>query len=173
MGIFSILSRNSTRGARTRRPDDRVAFPGGFRGAIVHDAARCTACQTCAYVCSPGAITFGTANPDHVEWRYFAGQCTFCGRCVEYCPTRCLIFEGAMPPVTGDPALHRTAHQVVYQPCTRCGRPVIPLPLRTLQELYGGSVPEEIAAHRGLCERCRRKAAALRLTGLTGGSDHA
>jgi len=163
MGILSILSRNSARGSRTRRPDDRVPCPAGYRGMITHDATRCTACRTCAYVCSPGAIAFDAADPRFVEWAYFAGQCTFCGRCVEYCPTRCLGFEDAMPPVTGDPSVHRTTHQVVYQPCTRCGQPVIPLPLQTLQALYEGSVPEGIAAQQGLCQRCRQRATALRL----------
>lgn len=173
LSILSILSRNSARGARTRRPEDRVPCPAGFRGPIVHEAARCTACQTCAYVCSPGAIEFGVADPWGVEWRYYAGQCTFCGRCVEYCPTRCLDVADAMPPVTGDPALHRTAHRVAYRPCARCGQPVIPLPRETLQAVYGGTVPEDVAALHELCPRCRQRSAAHRLGRLPTGDDHA
>jgi Pyruvate/2-oxoacid:ferredoxin oxidoreductase delta subunit len=139
---------------------------------LSHDAARCTGCRTCAYVCSPNAITFSQADPCFVEWTYFAGQCTFCGRCVEYCPTRCLACEEAVPPVTGDPSAQRVTHRIAYQPCPRCGRPVIPLPLQTLQALYGDPVPEGIAARHGLCERCRGRTAAERLRGMFEGGDH-
>ena len=172
MGIFSILSRNSARGSRTRSPENEVPCPAGFRGLITHDAARCTGCRTCAYVCSPAAIAFGEDDPRYIEWTYFAGRCTFCGRCVEYCPTRCLAFEGAMPPVTTDQAALRVAHQVAYRPCTRCRRPIIPLPPQTLGVLYGDPVPERLAAHQGMCERCRGKTMAKRLLGMSGADEH-
>ena len=172
MGILSILSRNSARGSRTRRPDDKVPCPAGFRGLITHDPARCTGCRTCAYVCSPGAITFGETDPHCVDWAYFAGQCTFCGRCVEYCATHCLHFEETMPPVAPDQAAHRVMHQVSYRPCGRCGRPVIPLPLQTLLALYGDPVPAGIAARQALCERCRGRTAAEGLRGMYGAREH-
>jgi len=172
MGIFSILSRNSSRAHRTRRPDDRVPCPAGYRGPIAHDAARCTGCQSCAYVCSPAAITFDTADPRFVRWAYFAGQCTFCGRCVEYCPTHALAFEESTPPVAEDPRRYRMVHDVPYRPCARCGQPVIPLPLQTLQAMHAGSVPDGIAAQQTLCQRCRQRASALRLQGLPEGEDH-
>lgn len=172
MSIFSILSRNSAHASRTRRPDDPVPCPAGFRGMITHDAARCTGCRTCAYVCSPSAIAFGETDPRSLEWTYFAGQCTFCGRCVEYCPTRCLGFEDSTPPVTGDQAAHRVSHRVFYQPCARCGRPIIPLPRPTLQTLYGDAVPDGIVAQHKLCERCRGKAAAGRLKSPGGVEEH-
>jgi hydrogenase-4 component H len=173
MGILRILSRNSARGSRTRRPEDEVAYPAGFRGLITHDTASCTGCRTCAYVCSPAAIAFGEADSRFVEWTYFAGQCTFCGRCVEYCPTRALGFEEAMPPVARDQSAHRVTHRVPYQPCARCGQPIIPLPLQTLQLLYDGSVPEGIAVQHSLCERCRQRTTALRLRSPYGAGDHA
>jgi hydrogenase-4 component H len=172
MGIFSILSRNSARGSRTRTPADSVACAAGFRGMITHDPTRCTGCRTCAYVCSPSAIAFGDADPRFLEWTYFAGQCTFCGRCVEYCPTRCLGFEESMPPVTTDQAAHHVAHPIAYQPCARCGRAVIPLPLATLRALYGDPMPESLASDQGLCERCRGKTAAGRLKSMWGVGEH-
>ena len=172
MSIFWILSRNSARGSRTRSPGDAVPYPLGFRGMITHDAARCTACRVCSYVCSPNAIAFEETDPRFVGWTYFAGRCTFCGRCVEYCPTRCLGFEDTMPPVTTDQSSHRVAHQVFYQPCARCGRPVISLPPQTLQALYGDPMPAGIPADVGLCERCRGKTAAKRLKGMYGDNPH-
>ena len=172
MGIFSILSRNSARGSRTRSPEDEVPCPAGFRGMITHDAARCTGCRTCAYVCAPSAIAFDSTDPRFVVWTYFAGRCTFCGRCVEYCPTRCLGFEEAVPPVTLDQAAHRVTHQVAYQPCARCGHLIIPLPLQTLRAIYGDPVPEGLAKDQRLCERCRGKTAAERLRGMHGVGEH-
>jgi ferredoxin len=168
MGIFSILSRNSAQGSRTRGPEEQVPFPAGFRGVLRHDSARCTGCKTCAYVCSPTAITFNEADERFTEWTYFAGQCTFCGRCVEYCPTRSLDFEESTPLVTPDPSAHRVTHRVDHQPCARCGRFIIPLPLPTLQALYGDPLPEDLVAHQRLCERCRGKAIAQRLKSMLG-----
>ncbi len=169
MGILSILSRNSAQGSRTRGPDELVPYPAGFRGMIAHDASRCTACRSCAYVCSPAAITVGEATGSSVEWAYFAGRCTFCGRCAEYCPTRCLTMEETMPAVTSDPSVHRLSHRVFYQPCARCGRPVIPLPLQTLRAMHGDPVPPDIVERQGLCERCRGKSAARQLKSWLGG----
>ncbi len=172
MGILSILSRNSAHGPRTRLPQDEVPCPAGFRGMLAHDAARCTGCRTCTYVCSPGAITLAEADPLFLEWMYFAGQCTFCGRCVEYCPTHALTCEETVPPVAADSSAHRVTHQVAYQPCPRCGRPVIPLPLQTLRAVYGDPVPESVTAQHSLCERCRGKTAAGRLRSMFGAGDH-
>ncbi len=168
MGIFSILSRNSAQGSRTRGPEAHVPYPDGFRGLITHDARRCTICRTCAYVCSPSAITFAETEGRFVDWSYFAGQCTFCGRCVEYCPTRCLGFEASMPPIATDQSAHRVIHRVSYQPCARCGRPVIPLPIETLRAIHGDPVPGALSARQTYCERCRGRAAADGLKGLGG-----
>jgi ferredoxin len=172
MSIFSILSRNSTRGSRTRGPDDEVPCPSGYRGMITHEATRCTGCRVCSYVCSPNAIAFSDTDPRFVEWTYFAGRCTFCGRCVEYCPTRCLGFDEATPPVTTDQSSHRVTHQVTYQPCTRCGTPVIPVPPQTLRTMYGDPTPADILANHGLCERCRGRTTAERLKGMHGAGAH-
>jgi formate hydrogenlyase subunit 6/NADH:ubiquinone oxidoreductase subunit I len=163
MGIFSILSRNSAQGSRTRQPEDRVPVPGRFRGAITHAASHCIGCGTCAYVCSPSAITIGQVEGRPAEWRYFSGQCTFCGRCVEYCPTLCLGFEETVVPVTLDLATQRVSHRVEQQACPRCGQPTIPLPLATLQSLHGGELPEDLLLQQRLCERCRGKISAQRL----------
>jgi hydrogenase-4 component H len=163
MGIFSALLHNLSRGARTRRPADVVPSPAGFRGLLQHDLALCTGCQTCAYVCSPAAITFTEESGCAITWRYFAEQCTFCGRCVTYCPTHALQFTETSPVVTQDREQHRIAHTVAYQPCERCGRPVIPLPEFYLRQQYGDPLPPEVLALRGLCESCRRRLASERL----------
>ncbi len=172
MSIFKIIARNVRQGSRTRRPDDKVPHPDGFRGMLRHDPSLCTACRTCAYVCSPAAIAFdqdAETSITSITWRYFAEQCTFCGQCVAFCPTQALGFEAGAPAVTGDRAQHLLAHQVAYRPCSRCGQPVVPLPEPTLVSLYGSPLPPEVAALRNLCERCRSRVTGERIkAGLRG-----
>lgn len=162
MGILSIIWRNLTRRARTRRPDDMVPRPAGFRGVIEHDTPLCTGCGTCVYVCAPHAITLEKQGDFAAVWKFFAGQCAFCGLCVQYCPTHAITNRGKLPPVTGDQSQLRVAHEVVYQPCVRCGRPVMPLPSTVLQQLYG-EVTEDVKVAQQLCDECRRKAASRHL----------
>ncbi len=77
-----------------------------------------------------------------------------------------------MPPVVTDQSSHRVTHQVFYRPCSRCGRPVIPLPRQALEAMYGDPMPAGITADAGLCERCRGKTAAERLKGIHGAAPH-
>lgn len=157
MSILTILARNLGIGPRTRRPDDAVPRPAGFRGPVVQDETLCTGCGTCATVCSPSAITLDRSDGRFTTWNYDAGACTFCARCAEYCPTRALMLAAEPAPVTSDRSLHRVAHQIFYRPCARCGRPVVPLPGPVLVRLYGDPLPAEISRTRWLCERCRAK----------------
>ena len=46
-----------------------------------------------------------------------------------------------------------------YQPCTGCGRPIIPIPEAALAQIYGAPLTGSEAEQRGLCQECRRKAA--------------
>jgi len=169
MSIWSILSRNAVQGSRTRGPTDEVPFPEGFRGALRHILEECTGCGVCAYVCAPAAIHFVASGQGSTVWSYFAGQCTFCARCAEYCPTGALVFDRRAPPVTGSPSQHRLAHAVVFPPCTRCGRPVLPMPAKLFSRLYGGAVAEELQARWRLCERCRGRATAESMKSQAGG----
>ena len=159
MNILTIISQNFRHGSRTRRPDAPVPFPEGFRGELFHNVDCCTACQTCAYVCSPGAITFAEGDGQSIVWEYFAGQCTYCGRCVEYCPTGALSFAQDAPAAVDQSDRLRLAHQIFYRPCSRCGQPVIPMPEPTLTRLYGDPLPADIASLNQLCEKCRRRVA--------------
>ncbi len=155
MNIWNLISQNTFQKPHTQYPDDLVPLPDGFRGNLLHDAALCTACETCAYVCSPAAITFDHSSPDGVNWEYQPFQCTYCGRCVEYCPTHALSFDESTQPE----ALHdikTICHNIPYQICPRCGEKVIPLPSPTLSKK--GPVSPEIEQLNRLCARCRKKA---------------
>lgn len=172
MGVWRIVVRNFTRASRTRHPDDMAPLPAGFRGKLAHKASTCTACKTCAYVCSPAAITFDESSPQFSVWHYNAGRCTFCAQCVEYCPTKSISLGSAIPDVSLDATRHCIANAIYYQPCPRCGRLVIPLPEQALKQLYGGEIPEQAREAQKLCERCRRKVMSMRIRDAIGGSSH-
>ncbi|HTO46089.1 MAG TPA: 4Fe-4S dicluster domain-containing protein [Burkholderiales bacterium] len=157
MSILGVLWRNLTARARTRTAADIVPTPAGFRGMIEHDPSLCTGCTACMQVCAPRAISFDTTDATSITWKFFAGQCSYCGLCVQYCPTQAITNPGKLPPVTGDQSLHRVAHKVDYRPCADCGRPILPLPETLLHGLYPGAVTQSVREQQALCESCRRK----------------
>ena len=163
MGILDIVRRNFGRPARTRRPDDMPPRPAPFRGLIEQDPGLCTGCRTCNYVCSPKAISFTEERGTGITWNFFAGQCSFCGLCVQYCPTHAITNQGKLPPVTGDQFQLRVAHQIRYHPCSSCGKPIIPIPEEALVQIYDGKISDLELEQRTLCQECRRKAASRRL----------
>jgi hydrogenase-4 component H len=157
MGILSVLWQNLFHRARTRAVADVVPRPAGLRGVIEHDASLCTGCTACAYVCAPKAISFEKTDGAAVTWRFSAGQCSFCGLCVQYCPTHAITNRGKLPAVGGDLSLYEVAHKVEYQPCSQCSRPIVPLAPSVLGALYGGRVTEAAREQQTLCEECRRR----------------
>lgn len=161
MDIFSRITNNLFQRARTRRPTDTVPHPSGFRGELLHDTDLCTACGTCAYVCSPSAIVVDRSLPQEATWAYQMMQCTFCGRCVDYCPTHALSFgQRLAQPVF---AVRHTSHRVPNTLCAQCGEAIFPLPLPVLEATYGSPVPPEMEQMNRLCERCRKKAYSARI----------
>ena len=158
MNIFQIIFHNFTTQSRTRKPEDNVPFPVDFRGELSHATDQCVLCETCVYVCSPGAIVVDREEKEG-SWRYDGGRCTFCGRCVEYCPTQALSFLSQSAPTVNQRAAEYTTHVVEYQRCKRCGALIIPLPHETLIRLYHSEEAAQHAAQvHGLCERCRGRA---------------
>jgi len=155
MDIWNLITKNIFRHPHTQPPEKLVPFPDGFRGELVHDPALCTACGTCAYVCSPSAIKLDRSSPDGIAWQYQMMQCTYCVRCVEHCPTHALTVEPRPQKILHQ--LELTSHWIAYQHCSRCGEPVIPLPQAVLIENYGSPVPPEMDGLNQLCERCRQK----------------
>ena len=159
MGILAIVWRNFGRRARTRHPNDMLPTASTFRGLIEQDVSLCTGCKACGTVCAPKAISFNEEQETGITWNFFAGQCSFCGLCVQFCPTNAITNRGKLPPVTGDQSRLRVVHEIRYQPCAGCGRPIIPIPEAALEQVYGTKLTDSEAAQRALCQECRRKEA--------------
>lgn len=159
MSIWKIIKDNFLKGSRTRKPEEKVPCPQAFRGQLVHHVERCTACGTCAYVCSPSAIEVEYDEVEGALWHYNAAQCTYCGRCAAYCPTQAIQLEAKVNQIGKELFSYHVDHQMELVACTRCGKKFIPLPPNTLIKLYGDPLPPEIAATRGMCEECRNRLA--------------
>lgn len=157
MNILNVLSKNFRQGSRTRKPADAVPYPKDFRGVLLHNVERCTACGTCVYACSPGAIQIDASDPEFSHWLYNEDQCTFCGFCAQYCPTKALSFQQVSPEPLADRKSHHRDHEIELKPCRNCGKPVHAVPEVTMRELYGDPLPFEIKETIGLCEHCRQE----------------
>ncbi|CBS90944.1 carbon monoxide-induced hydrogenase, CooX subunit (plasmid) [Azospirillum lipoferum 4B] len=158
MGMLKTVLSNLLRPSRTRDPADMPPVPAVYRGALGHDAGRCTACGTCAFVCAPKAITFTEVPGASVSWHFYIGQCSFCGLCEQNCPTRAIKLLSAVPDAmnsgTGDGM--RLESVIRLQACTRCGSAHIPLP----ESAMDGAWSEK---EKGYCPDCRRWAASAKL----------
>jgi ferredoxin len=170
MGILDVLFYNSRRASRARPPADHVEYPLGFRGVLKHETDQCVGCTTCNYVCSPGAIQFTDSNIEGINWEYQSTQCTFCGKCVEYCPTKALSFEQKAPQLMS--STDTVSHRVEYHPCPACGEFFSLLPVPTIERLYRGYATEEIMRLMRLCEKCRKRAIAETMKASLNGEFH-
>lgn len=160
MAMLKTILGNLLRPSRTRDPADMPEVPPVYRGALAHDAARCTACGTCAFVCAPKAISFTQDPGVSVSWHFFIGRCSFCGLCAQNCPMQAISLQPDTPVATNSASGDglRLESVIRLQPCTRCGAAHVPLPDATIEALWG---VEE--AGRGYCPECRRRAASEKL----------
>ncbi len=173
MGILKVLFANSGKASRALSPEKLVDFPIGFKGELDHVTSLCVGCGTCEYVCSPGAINVEMEEGSHFNWVYQPVQCTFCGKCVEYCPTNALsLHQSAMENHIGRKEALVISHFVAYQKCENCGEPVIPLPIPTLEELYQGNLPKDLVSMMHLCDKCRNRATVKRMKSSLRGEYH-
>ena len=168
MGILDIVTRNFVRTPRTRQPDDLPPRPTPFRGLIEQDPALCTGCRTCEYVCAPKAISFSKQHEVGITWNFFAGQCSFCGLCVQFCPTHAITNHGKLPPITGNQLQLKVANEIRYHHCASCGKSIIPIPEETLAQVYHAPPTDLEVEGQTLCQECRRKAASRRIRDVFG-----
>lgn len=109
MNIFNLLTENLTHHPVTLPFPEHPPTAPGYRGLVLFDPTLCTGCATCAFVCTSAAIKF-KARRDTYEWSYDAGQCTFCGRCVERCESQAIVMDSSSPPIYTAPGSLKIAH---------------------------------------------------------------
>ncbi len=65
-----------------------VACNSKDKGPVVRKICQvgCIACNACVKVCESGAITL-VDNLAIIDYK----KCTFCGKCIEKCPTKCIV----------------------------------------------------------------------------------
>jgi formate hydrogenlyase subunit 6/NADH:ubiquinone oxidoreductase subunit I len=154
--IFSIVFKNLSATPETRRFPKRVAPEGRYRGAVIINTERCIACSLCDRVCVSGAIELRDF-PDHAEWNYDPGRCTFCARCVTECPVGALKQEPDALAIYESPGALAVNFEVAYPKCEECGAIAFPLRGTAEHPLPPRSVAE-IRADAKLCAKCRAKA---------------
>jgi len=163
MGMLQIVFANLFAPSRTDTPDTRRAAPPALRGHLVHDVTLCTGCGTCAHVCAPKAITVAAEGETAIGWDWFSGSCSYCGLCAQWCPSRAIALE-AVPPADVDHDAEVRLHDVIpLVPCSRCGRPHVPMPDPVQAELLRGSLDGRAFEEKDLCEDCRRRMSSARI----------
>lgn len=155
MGIFHLIGANVMSEPVTLRYPERVPTPEHYRGLVQIESHHCVGCATCAYVCVSSAIIVDQHISDFV-WQYDPAKCTFCGRCVEVCPTQALTMQRERPPIYHHPQELLICHQIDYPLCEECGQPVRLANERVLMRAFD-EVSEQIRQRIRLCERCRQR----------------
>jgi len=90
-------------------PENResLVIPSRFKGnlTLIHDTENlhaCTACTICEINCPNGSIKIITRTEEQEDgkkkkvldkWEYHMGLCTFCGLCVDACPSDAIAFD--------------------------------------------------------------------------------
>ncbi len=166
MGIFKIIIGNLRNRPRTIRSDDMVSYPHGYRGKLAFQKEACTGCKICAYVCSPGGISFREQDQQPYALVFNENQCTYCGKCVETCPAGALSFENRASEISQGLGLSLEEYPLPNIQCAGCQKYFLPMPVALLARHYPGkNLPPRVMELNQLCPDCRRKMASLRLCG--------
>ena len=161
MNIIRLLLGNLSLAPATVKFPQQLATPANYRGAVCIDSEYCVGCGTCAYACTSGSIQVRHYEREY-EWSYDLGMCTFCGRCVDYCPLHLLKMNTARPSVYSSHAQVQQVHRWPYPTCEECGAIFEPVN-RILLERAFDEVSDQIVDGSRLCPKCRseRRAAEM------------
>jgi formate hydrogenlyase subunit 6/NADH:ubiquinone oxidoreductase subunit I len=115
MSVWALLMNNLRRGTVTLRFPTRPPTCNRYRGLVHINTEPCKCCGICAVVCTSAAITMKKGDGKY-EWNYDAGQCTFCGRCVDSCALKLLTMEAAPPPIYETSGALKQSHRWEAKP---------------------------------------------------------
>jgi len=94
--LQDIIQALFTKPATAPYPNPQPDAPEQLRGKLVWSPDGCTGCQLCVKDCPADAIEVLVLDKKNKQFvvRYDAGQCTFCGQCVQACRFGCLTMSG-------------------------------------------------------------------------------
>lgn len=157
MTILDILAENLRLGVVTLHYPKRVPPPPNYRGMVQIQTQACVGCASCAYVCVSTAIQV-TESRETYTWTCDPGKCTFCGRCVDACPTQALRMQGDRPPIYHRPSALAVTYSMAYPPCEGCGKP-FKVANELLRQRAYTEVSPQVETLLRLCPACRQREA--------------
>jgi formate hydrogenlyase subunit 6/NADH:ubiquinone oxidoreductase subunit I len=98
MKILRLILDNLKRGTLTAKFPEKQPVSPNYRGMVSIDYEKCVGCGQCAYSCPSCAMEVHREG-DKYQWKYDAGKCTFCGRCIDRCKLHLLTMATERPPV--------------------------------------------------------------------------
>lgn len=155
--ILTLMAENIRRVPITMRFPERAAVAKRYRGLVRMSPSDCLACGICDYVCVSAAITV-TNYEDRCDWQYEPGRCTFCSKCVRYCPGNALSQEEERPPAYEEAGQLAQHYTIEFAACTTCGAPTMPYNEAMLSRAFD-AVTDQLRGTVRLCDTCRMKAA--------------
>jgi len=153
MNILKVILGNLRHRPVTLPFPERAPLPAEFRGLVQMDTGQCIGCGICAYVCVDGAIKVSDHGGGY-DWTYDPGACTFCERCVHFCPVSALTMEASPTPAYTRRQELQQIHHMMYPVCPECGRPAHPSSDAVLDRAFG-KITDEMRDWIRLCDRCR------------------
>jgi formate hydrogenlyase subunit 6/NADH:ubiquinone oxidoreductase subunit I len=154
---ISVLVKNLMKGAATEAfPFGEAQTPEKYRGRAQFDAAACTGCRTCEYVCAGGAIHF-EEKADGLQFTLWHNSCAFCGMCQQYCMAKAIHLTNDWHLAHEQEKKYDMVEQgfVAYKPCLNCGKTMLPTSAALMRLAFRGE-SKEIERLRQLCPECRQ-----------------
>lgn len=137
----------------------RLSHPRSPLGVAEIDAARCTACGSCAEACPTGALSLHQ-DQDAIALRFDAALCGGCALCVPYCPERDVL---RLEPAVDRRRLEAgamTLARAVMRRCVRCGTAIASSAMLTrLAILLGHDYATLAPTIARYCSNCRAASA--------------